>query len=125
MEVVGLGRWRGTPGDTLVTRPRPRPRSGASFLTLLQNLGADNAVTLLVAVLTEQKLLIHSLRPDVLTSVGEALVSVSAGGYWGGLVSPAAPCPPWRRADRPVLSPDDLPPALAVPLHPAVPAGAG
>lgn len=81
MEVVGLGRWRGTPGDTLVTRPRPR--SGASFLTLLQNLGADNAVTLLVAVLTEQKLLIHSLRPDVLTSVGEALVSVSAGGYRG------------------------------------------
>lgn len=97
MEVVGLGRWQGTPGDTLVTRPRPRPRSGASFLTLLQNLGADNAVTLLVAVLTEQKLLIHSLRPDVLTSVGEALVSVSAGGYWGGsgvtgrAVPPVAP----------------------------------
>lgn len=55
------------------------PRSGASFLTLLQNLGPDNAVALLVAVLTEQKLLIHSLRPDVLTSVGEALVAVSAG----------------------------------------------
>lgn len=55
----------------------PLPLSGASFLTLLQNLGADNAVTLLVAVLTEQKLLIHSLRPDVLTSVGEALVSAS------------------------------------------------
>ncbi|XP_068519371.1 DENN domain-containing protein 4B isoform X2 [Anas acuta] len=54
----------------------PLPLSGASFLTLLQNLGADNAVTLLVAVLTEQKLLIHSLRPDVLTSVGEALVSM-------------------------------------------------
>lgn len=32
-----------------------------------------------MAVLTEQKLLIHSLRPDVLTSVGEALVAVSAG----------------------------------------------
>lgn len=30
-----------------------------------------------MAVLTEQKLLIHSLRPDVLTSVGEALVAVS------------------------------------------------
>ncbi|XP_005062514.1 PREDICTED: DENN domain-containing protein 4B, partial [Ficedula albicollis] len=54
-----------------------KPRSGASFLTLLQNLGPDNAVALLVAVLTEQKLLIHSLRPDVLTSVGEALVAVS------------------------------------------------
>ncbi|XP_068778307.1 DENN domain-containing protein 4B isoform X2 [Struthio camelus] len=54
----------------------PLPLSGASFLTLLQNLGPENAVTLLVAVLTEQKLLIHSLRPDVLTSVGEALVSM-------------------------------------------------
>ncbi|CAM4694413.1 unnamed protein product [Caretta caretta] len=54
----------------------PLPLSGASFLTLLQNLGPENAVTLLLAVLTEQKLLIHSLRPDVLTSVSEALVSM-------------------------------------------------
>ncbi|XP_075464148.1 DENN domain-containing protein 4B isoform X1 [Ascaphus truei] len=54
----------------------PLPLSGASYVTLLQILGAENAVTLLLAVLTEHKLLIHSLRPDVLTSVGEALVSV-------------------------------------------------
>nr|XP_060613973.1 DENN domain-containing protein 4B [Anolis sagrei ordinatus]XP_060613974.1 DENN domain-containing protein 4B [Anolis sagrei ordinatus] len=54
----------------------PLPLSGASFLTLLQTLGPENAVALLVAILTEQKLLIHSLRQDVLTSVGEALVSV-------------------------------------------------
>lgn len=51
-------------------------RSGASFLKLLQNLGPENACTLLLAVLTEHKLLLHSLRPDVLTSVSEALVSV-------------------------------------------------
>lgn len=51
--------------------------SGASFLKLLQNLGPENACTLLLAVLTEHKLLLHSLRPDVLTSVSEALVSVS------------------------------------------------
>lgn len=50
--------------------------SGASFLKLLQNLGPENTCTLLLAVLTEQKLLLHSLRPDVLTSVSEALVSV-------------------------------------------------
>lgn len=62
----------------------PLPHSGASFLTLLQNLGPENAVTLLLAVLTEQKLLIHSLRPDVLTSVSEALVSVSLALGWGG-----------------------------------------
>uniref|UniRef100_A0ABM5F396 DENN domain-containing protein 4B isoform X2 n=1 Tax=Pogona vitticeps TaxID=103695 RepID=A0ABM5F396_9SAUR len=54
----------------------PLPLSGASFLTLLQTLGPENVLALLVAVLTEQKLLIHSLRQDVLTSVGEALVSM-------------------------------------------------
>lgn len=52
--------------------------SGASFLQLLQNLGPELAITLLLAVLTEHKLLVHSLRPDLLTSVCEALVSVSA-----------------------------------------------
>lgn len=52
--------------------------SGASFLKLLQNLGPENACTLLLAVLTEHKLLLHSLRPDVLTSVSEALVSVQS-----------------------------------------------
>ncbi|KAK2518217.1 hypothetical protein Q9233_012728 [Columba guinea] len=64
--------------NLLLCRPvsSPLPLSGASFLTLLQNLGPDNAVALLVAVLTEQKLLVHSLRPDVLTSVGEALVAM-------------------------------------------------
>ncbi|XP_061461767.1 DENN domain-containing protein 4B isoform X2 [Rhineura floridana] len=60
----------------------PLPLSGASFLTLLQTLGPENAVALLVAVLTEQKLLIHSLRPDVLTSVGEALVSMIFPLHW-------------------------------------------
>lgn len=52
--------------------------SGASFLQLLQSLGPELAITLLLAVLTEHKLLVHSLRPDLLTSVCEALVSVSA-----------------------------------------------
>ncbi|KAM9293981.1 DENN domain-containing protein 4B [Gastrophryne carolinensis] len=54
----------------------PLPLSGASYATLLQNLGPENAVTLLLAVLTEQKLLVHSQRPDVLTSVAETLVSI-------------------------------------------------
>lgn len=51
--------------------------SGGRFSTLLQNLGPENAVTLLVFAVTEHKILIHSLRPAVLTSVSEALVSVS------------------------------------------------
>ncbi|XP_053560137.1 DENN domain-containing protein 4B isoform X2 [Bombina bombina] len=54
----------------------PLPLSGASYATALQNLGPENVVILLLAVLTEHKLLIHSQRPDVLTSVAEALVSV-------------------------------------------------
>lgn len=53
--------------------------SGGKFSTLLQNLGPENAVTLLVFAVTEHKILIHSLRPSVLTSVTEALVSVSNG----------------------------------------------
>ncbi|KAI3376890.1 hypothetical protein L3Q82_000143 [Scortum barcoo] len=44
---------------------------------LVQNLGPENAVTLLVFAVTEHKILVHSLRPAVLTSVTEALVSVS------------------------------------------------
>lgn len=54
-----------------------RFRSGGRFSTLLQNLGPENAVTLLVFAVTEHKILVHSLRPAVLTSVTEALVSVS------------------------------------------------
>ena len=52
--------------------------SGGRFSTLLQNLGPENAVTLLVFAVTEHKILVHSLRPAVLTSVTEALVSVSS-----------------------------------------------
>lgn len=63
-------------------------------------------MALLVAVLTEQKLLVHSLRPDVLTSVGEALVAVSAaeGTRRRGGDAPRAPGTPETRlrgADRP------------------------
>ncbi|KAK2718660.1 hypothetical protein QYM36_005859, partial [Artemia franciscana] len=50
----------------------PVPRRGASFRQLLMNLGPENALQLIVLVLTEQKVLLHSLRPDVLTSVAEA-----------------------------------------------------
>lgn len=51
--------------------------SGGSLSTLLLNLGTKNAATLLVLAVTEHKILVHSLRPAVLTSVTEALVSVS------------------------------------------------
>nr|CAH7749959.1 unnamed protein product [Callosobruchus chinensis] len=51
----------------------PLPRSAASFKTMLSNLGADNCLQVLLLMLTEQKTLIHSLRPDTLTSVAEAV----------------------------------------------------
>ncbi|KTF84928.1 hypothetical protein cypCar_00040858, partial [Cyprinus carpio] len=70
--------------------------NGASFVKLLQNLGPENACSLLLAVLTEHKLLLHSLRPDVLTSVSEALVSMSFPLRWP---CPYIPLCPLRMAD--------------------------
>lgn len=62
----------------LLTQPEdsPLPRSGAGFRQLLSNLGPDNCLHLLLLVLTEQKLLIHSLRPATLTAVAEAVVTL-------------------------------------------------
>ncbi|XP_072249559.1 DENN domain-containing protein 4B [Leuresthes tenuis] len=74
----------------------PLPLSGASFLKLLQNLGPESACTLLLAVLTEHKLLLHSLRPDVLTSVSEALVSMTFPLRW---ICPYIPLCPLQMAD--------------------------
>ena len=43
---------------------------------MLLNLGPDGCLLLLLLTLTEQKILIHSLRPDVLTATAEALATV-------------------------------------------------
>ncbi|XP_064168203.1 C-myc promoter-binding protein isoform X2 [Anguilla rostrata] len=77
-----------SPHDSLMlSQPvsSPLPLSGSRFSTLLQNLGPQNAVTLLVLAVTEHKILVHSLRPAVLTSVAEALVSMIFPFHW--------PCP--------------------------------
>lgn len=62
----------------LLTQPEdsPLPRSGAGFRHLLSNLGAENCLHVLVLVLTEQKILIHSLRPSTLTAVAEAVATM-------------------------------------------------
>uniref|UniRef100_UPI00358E3CF8 C-myc promoter-binding protein-like isoform X2 n=1 Tax=Myxine glutinosa TaxID=7769 RepID=UPI00358E3CF8 len=68
-----------SPQDQLVlSQPlaSPLPLSGASFCTLLQNLGPEKSVSLLLFALTESKIVVHSLRPAVLTSVAEALTSM-------------------------------------------------
>ncbi|XP_062897836.1 DENN domain-containing protein 4B-like isoform X1 [Mobula hypostoma] len=70
--------------NLLICQPVTSPLhlSGASYLNLLQNLAPENTVALLLALLTEQKLLLHSLRPAVLTSVCEALVSMIFPFHW-------------------------------------------
>lgn len=59
----------------ILTQPEdlPLPRSAARFSRLLLNLGPENSLQLLLLALTEQKILIHSLRPDTLTAVAEAV----------------------------------------------------
>ncbi|KAG7523022.1 hypothetical protein JOB18_036756 [Solea senegalensis] len=77
-----------SPHDSLMlSQPvsSPLPLSGGSLSTLLLNLGPKNAATLLVLAVTEHKILVHSLRPAVLTSVTEALVSMIFPFHW--------PCP--------------------------------
>ncbi|XP_041738425.2 DENN domain-containing protein 4C isoform X2 [Coregonus clupeaformis] len=54
----------------------PMPLSGADYSTLLINLGPENCATLLHFVLLESKILLHSLRPAVLTGVAEAVVAM-------------------------------------------------
>ncbi|KAI1887802.1 hypothetical protein AGOR_G00194110 [Albula goreensis] len=65
--------------DTLIlSQPvcTPLPLSGADFSTLLLNLGPENCATLLLLMLLESKILLHSLRPAVLTGVAEAVVAM-------------------------------------------------
>ncbi|XP_070598612.1 DENN domain-containing protein 4C isoform X2 [Erythrolamprus reginae] len=54
----------------------PLPLSGANYNTLLMNLGPENCATLLYFVLLEGKILLHSLRPAVLTGVAEAVAAM-------------------------------------------------
>ncbi|KAJ8272241.1 hypothetical protein COCON_G00111000 [Conger conger] len=74
-----------SPHDSLMlSQPvsSPLPLSGGRFSALLQNLGPENAATLLVFAVTEHKILVHSLRPAALTSVTEALVSMIFPFHW-------------------------------------------
>ncbi|XP_029310522.1 LOW QUALITY PROTEIN: DENN domain-containing protein 4C [Cottoperca gobio] len=68
-----------SPHDTLIlSQPvcTPLPLSGADYGTLLMNLGSENCATVLHFILLESKILLHSLRPAVLTGVAEAVVAM-------------------------------------------------
>ncbi|XP_059175124.1 C-myc promoter-binding protein-like isoform X1 [Physella acuta] len=60
----------------------PLPQSGASFITLLRNLGPELTMNLLLFVLLENKILLHSLRPTVLTEVAEAVSMMIFPFHW-------------------------------------------
>ena len=55
--------------------------SGASFRKLVMSLRPEGCLQVLLYALTEQKILLHSLRPDVLTAVSEALTMVSIASF--------------------------------------------
>lgn len=74
----------------------PIPMSGASYTSLLRCLGPENSMVLLYCILTEQKILIHSLRPALLTSVSEALTSLIFPFQWK---CPYIPLCPLKLAD--------------------------
>lgn len=46
--------------------------------SLVNSLDADNCITLFSLLLLEQKVILHSSRPSLLSCVGEALTSVSS-----------------------------------------------
>lgn len=54
----------------------PLPVSGASYTAMLRYLHPDNAMLLFYLVLTEHKVLIHSLRPALMTSIAEAITTL-------------------------------------------------
>ncbi|KAJ8271275.1 hypothetical protein COCON_G00101340 [Conger conger] len=71
--------------DTLIlSKPisTPLPLSGADFSTLLSNLGPENCSTLLLLVLLESKIALHSLRLPALTGVAEAVAAMTFPFQW-------------------------------------------
>jgi hypothetical protein len=58
------------------------PLSGALFIESLKYLGVENMMYIMLLALLEQKILIHSLRPWLLTSVAETLCSLMFPFHW-------------------------------------------
>jgi pentatricopeptide repeat protein len=60
----------------------PLPLTGASFVNLLTAIGVENTMNVLLFGLCEQKILIHSLTPYLLTSVAEAITAMLFPFHW-------------------------------------------
>ncbi|KAK7891235.1 hypothetical protein WMY93_023198 [Mugilogobius chulae] len=78
-----------------IQRPRILVQRGKLVHSAAES-GPKNAATLLVLAVTEHKILVHSLRPAVLTSVTEALVSLIFPFHWP---CPYIPCVLWLWKD--------------------------
>lgn len=60
----------------------PLPLTGASFIQLLSMLGVENTMNVLLFGLCEQKIILHSLTPWVLTGVAEAITAMLFPFHW-------------------------------------------
>ncbi|KAG9509508.1 DENN domain-containing protein 4C, partial [Fragariocoptes setiger] len=60
----------------------PLPSTGASFVQLLRTIGSENCLNLLLFGLSEQKILLHSLRPHALTGAAEAITAMLFPFHW-------------------------------------------
>ncbi|XP_055327557.1 DENN domain-containing protein 4C-like [Paramacrobiotus metropolitanus] len=89
---VQLTSSSSTPVITL-TRPgdSPIPLNGASFSTMVKNLSPENCALILLVSLLEQKICLHSLRPDVLTAVAESVTTIIFPFVWQCSYVPLCP----------------------------------
>lgn len=67
------------------------PQSGASFVELLKNLGSENCTNVLLYVLLQKSIMVHSLRPAVLTGVVEAISCIIFPFFWNYTYIPMLP----------------------------------
>lgn len=75
----------GTDETVTISQPSsrlPLPLTGASFIQLLGILGVESTMDVLLFGLCEQKILLHSLNPWLLTGVAEAITAILFPFHW-------------------------------------------
>lgn len=75
----------GTDETLTISQPSSRlpvPLTGASFIQFLTLLGVENTMNVLLFGLCEQKILLHSLHPWLLTGVAEAITAMLFPFHW-------------------------------------------
>ena len=75
----------GTDETVTISQPSsrlPLPLTGASFISLLSMLGVENTMNVLLFGLCEQKILLHSLHPWLLTGAAEAIAAMLFPFHW-------------------------------------------